>query len=336
MKATTEHFPTDTEPDVLHLCETEIPVTPDPETEPEEKDLQDVEELEAVIETEDIQTFCVDTLREYFNNIGAVALLTPQQETEMAKRAEAGDEYAKECLINANLRLVVSIAKRYKGHGLDLQDLIQEGNLGLLKAIEKFDYKKGFKFSTYATWWIKQGITRAIADQGRTVRLPVHMSESINKIKRTAHRLLAELDREPTIAEIASAMHDGDERWTQARILEYLRLSETAVSLSMPVGEENDSSLEDFIQSEQDDVEEIAEHKALKEQLRTIIDQLPEREADILRLRFGFDSDHIHTLEEIGQQYGLTRERIRQIEAKALKKLKKPKYRKVLRDFANI
>lgn len=337
MESTTENFETDTESeDILCLDEDDSQdIAIATSEEPSEEDLQSTDEEAEALLLAPTDAPSLDTLHEYFKNIGAVPLLTNEQELDIAKKIEAGDSYAKECLINANLRLVVNIAKHYTGHGLDLQDLIQEGNLGLMKAIEKFDYKKGFKFSTYATWWIKQGITRAIADQGRTVRMPVHISESISKIKRTAKQLLAEYGREPTIKEIAEQMSIADEKWTETRINEYLKLSEVPVSLSTPVGEEGDSYLEDFVQSEVGNAEEVAEANALSEQLNKLIDNLSVREAEILRLRFGFNGNRVHTLEEIGQMYNLTRERIRQIEAKALRKLKNPKHMKVLREFVN-
>lgn len=334
METTAENLETDMEPDILCLNEDETPETTIiTGQEPSEEDLQSIDETENEIVITPTNAPYLDTLHEYFKNIGAVPLLTAEQELDIAKRIEAGDSYAKECLINANLRLVVNIAKHYAGHGLDLQDLIQEGNLGLMKAIEKFDYKKGFKFSTYATWWIKQGITRALADQGRTVRIPVHMSENINKIKRTSKNLLAEYGREPTIKEIADEMSLINDKWTESRVIECLRINEIPVSLSTPVGEEGDSYLEDFVQSEIGNVEEMAEANALSDQIKKMIGKLPEREAEILRLRFGLDGNKIHTLEEIGQMYNLTRERIRQIEAKALRKLKNPKQSKLLKDF---
>ncbi|MBE3574106.1 MAG: RNA polymerase sigma factor RpoD [Firmicutes bacterium] len=270
-----------------------------------------------------------DPVRMYLKEIGRVPLLTPQEEVELAKRIEAGDEEAKRRLTEANLRLVVSIAKRYVGRGMLFLDLIQEGNLGLLKAVEKFDYRKGYKFSTYATWWIRQAITRAIADQARTIRIPVHMVETINKLIRVHRQLLQELGRDPTPEEIAKEMGMPVER-----VREIQKVAQEPVSLETPIGEEEDSHLGDFIPD--DDAPAPAERAAfhlLKEQLEDVLDTLNPREERVLRLRFGLDDGRTRTLEEVGQAFGVTRERIRQIEAKALRKLRHPSRSRKLKDF---
>ena len=270
-----------------------------------------------------------DPVRMYLKEIGRVPLLTAEEEIELAKRMEEGDEDAKRRLIEANLRLVVSIAKKYVGRGMLFLDLIQEGNLGLIKAVEKFDYRKGYKFSTYATWWIRQAITRAIADQARTIRIPVHMVETINKLIRISRQLLQELGREPTPEEIADEMGIPVER-----VREIMKIAQEPVSLETPIGEEEDSHLGDFI--EDDDVPapaEAASFQLLKEQLVEVLDTLTEREQKVLRLRFGLDDGRARTLEEVGQVFGVTRERIRQIEAKALRKLRHPSRSKKLKDF---
>ncbi len=270
-----------------------------------------------------------DPVRMYLKEIGRVPLLTAEQEIEYAKRIEEGDEEAKRRLAEANLRLVVSIAKRYVGRGMQLLDLIQEGNLGLIKAVEKFDYRKGFKFSTYATWWIRQAITRPIADQARTIRIPVHMVETINKLTRVSRQLLQELGRAPQPEEIAAEMDLPVER-----VREIMKIAQEPVSLETPIGEEEDSHLGDFIE-DQDALApaEAASFTMLREQLSSVLESLTPREQQVLRLRFGLDDGRTRTLEEVGQVFGVTRERIRQIEAKALRKLRHPSRSKKLKDF---
>ena len=270
-----------------------------------------------------------DPVRMYLKEIGRIPLLTPEEEIELAKRMEKGDEEAKKQLSEANLRLTVSIAKRYSGRGMQFLDLIQEGNLGLIKAVEKFDYRKGYKFSTYATWWIRQAITRAIADQARTIRIPVHMVETMNRVNRTSRRLLQEYGREPTPEEIAKATSIPIER-----VLEISKISQEPVSLETPIGEEEDSHLGDFIQDEHIPVPaDEATHTLLREQLEMVMDTLSEREQKVLALRFGLEDGKPHTLEEVGREFQVTRERIRQIEAKALRKLRHPTRSRKLRDF---
>lgn len=270
-----------------------------------------------------------DPVRMYLKEIGRVPLLSAEEEVELAKRIEAGDEQARRELAEANLRLVVSIAKRYVGRGMLFLDLIQEGNLGLLKAVEKFDYSKGFKFSTYATWWIRQAITRAIADQARTIRIPVHMVETINKLIRVSRQLLQELGREPLPAEIAERMG-----LTEERVREIMKIAQEPVSLETPIGEEEDSHLGDFIEDQEAQAPaDAASFMLLKEQLEDVLDSLTPREEKVLRLRFGLDDGRARTLEEVGQEFGVTRERIRQIEAKALRKLRHPSRSKKLKDF---
>lgn len=270
-----------------------------------------------------------DPVRMYLKEIGKVPLLSAEREIELAQRMEEGDEEAKKELAEANLRLVVSIAKRYVGRGMLFLDLIQEGNLGLIKAVEKFDYHKGYKFSTYATWWIRQAITRAIADQARTIRIPVHMVETINKLIRVSRQLLQELGREPTPEEIAKELDMPVDR-----VREILKISQEPVSLETPIGEEEDSHLGDFIQDDNVPVPaEAAAQTLLKEQLDEVLDTLTEREQKVLRLRFGMNDGRARTLEEVGKEFDVTRERIRQIEAKALRKLKNPNRCKRLRDF---
>jgi RNA polymerase primary sigma factor len=265
----------------------------------------------------------------YLKEIGKVALLTAEEEVELAKRMEAGDEAAKRKLVEANLRLVVSIAKRYVGRGMLFLDLIQEGNLGLIKAVEKFDYEKGFKFSTYATWWIRQAITRAIADQARTIRIPVHMVETINKLIRVSRQLLQELGREPTPEEIAKEMNIPEDK-----VREIMKIAQEPVSLETPIGEEEDSHLGDFIPDEEALApSEAAAFTLLKEQLMDVLDTLTDREEKVLRLRFGLDDGRARTLEEVGKVFDVTRERIRQIEAKALRKLRHPSRSKKLKDY---
>lgn len=270
-----------------------------------------------------------DPVRMYLKEIGKVPLLTAEEEIELAQRMEKGDEAAKKRLAEANLRLVVSIAKRYVGRGMLFLDLIQEGNLGLIKAVEKFDYRKGYKFSTYATWWIRQAITRAIADQARTIRIPVHMVETINKLIRVSRQLLQELGREPTPDEIAEKMD-----LTSERVREILKISQEPVSLETPIGKEEDSHLGDFIQDDNVPVPaDAAAFTMLREQLEEVFDTLTDREQKVLRLRFGLDDGRARTLEEVGKEFNVTRERIRQIEAKALRKLRHPSRSRKLRDY---
>jgi len=270
-----------------------------------------------------------DPVRMYLKEIGRVPLLSAEEEIQLAKRMEQGDEEAKRRLAEANLRLVVSIAKRYVGRGMLFLDLIQEGNLGLIKAVEKFDYEKGFKFSTYATWWIRQAITRAIADQARTIRIPVHMVETINKLIRVSRQLLQELGREPAPEEIAKVMDIPVER-----VREIMKIAQEPVSLETPIGEEEDSHLGDFIPDEDAPAPaEAASFILLKEQLEEVLETLTPREEKVLRLRFGLDDGRTRTLEEVGQEFGVTRERIRQIEAKALRKLRHPSRSKKLKDY---
>ena len=270
-----------------------------------------------------------DPVRMYLKEIGKVPLLSAEREIELAQRMEEGDEEAKKELAEANLRLVVSIAKRYVGRGMLFLDLIQEGNLGLIKAVEKFDYHKGYKFSTYATWWIRQAITRAIADQARTIRIPVHMVETINKLIRVSRQLLQELGREPTPEEIAKELDMPVER-----VREILKISQEPVSLETPIGEEEDSHLGDFIQDEDSPApHDAASYTMLREQLEEVMNTLTPREAKVLKLRFGLEDGKSRTLEEVGKEFNVTRERIRQIEAKALRKLRHPSRSKKLRDY---
>ncbi|MBC7338589.1 MAG: RNA polymerase sigma factor RpoD [Firmicutes bacterium] len=270
-----------------------------------------------------------DPVRMYLKEIGRVPLLTAEEEVELAKRIEQGDEEARRRLAEANLRLVVSIAKKYVGRGMLFLDLIQEGNLGLIKAVEKFDYRKGYKFSTYATWWIRQAITRAIADQARTIRIPVHMVETINKLIRVSRQLLQELGRDPLPEELAAEMDIPVER-----VREIQKIAQEPVSLETPIGEEEDSHLGDFIEDEEAPAPaDAASYLLLREQLDEVLDTLSPRERDVLRLRFGLDDGRPRTLEEVGQIFKVTRERIRQIEAKALRKLRHPSRSKKLKDF---
>ena len=270
-----------------------------------------------------------DPVRMYLKEIGKVPLLSPDDEIELAKKIELGDEEAKKKLAESNLRLVVSIAKRYAGRGMQLLDLIQEGNLGLIKAVEKFDYRKGYKFSTYATWWIRQAITRAIADQARTIRIPVHMVETINRLVRTQRQLVQKLGREATPEELAKELDMPVER-----VREIMKISQDPVSLETPIGEEEDSHLGDFIQDNNVEVPaDAATYTLLHEQLMDVLSTLTEREQKVLRLRFGLDDGRPRTLEEVGRQFNVTRERIRQIEAMALRKLRHPSRSKILKDY---
>lgn len=282
---------------------------------------------EAVGDLEDLPLS--DPVRMYLREIGKISLLTPPQEVELAKRVEAGDPTAKMALVEANLRLVVSIAKKYIGRGMLFLDLIQEGNLGLIRAVEKFDYRKGYKFSTYATWWIRQAITRAIADQARTIRIPVHMVETINKLIRISRQLVQRLGREPSAEEIAKEMDIAPDR-----VEEIQRIAQEPVSLETPIGEEEDSQLGDFLEDKDlPSPEDAAASQLLREQLEGMLEDLTDREKQVLRLRFGLEDGHPYTLEEVGRRFGVTRERIRQIEAKALRKLRHPSRSKKLRDF---
>ena len=297
-------------------------------TEDDFKSVEEEEEIELDLSIPD-DVGIDDPVRMYLKEIGRVPLLKADEEVELAKRMQEGDEEAKNQLAEANLRLVVSIAKRYVGRGMLFLDLIQEGNLGLLKAVEKFDYKKGFKFSTYATWWIRQAITRAIADQARTIRIPVHMVETINKLVRVSRQLLQELGTDPTPEQIGAVMDLAPDR-----VREIQKVAQEPVSLETPIGEEEDSHLGDFIEDEDAPApDEAASYILLKEQLEEVLETLTPREAKVLRLRFGLDDGRTRTLEEVGREFKVTRERIRQIEAKALRKLRHPSRSKRLRDF---
>ena len=272
-----------------------------------------------------------DPVRMYLKEIGKIKLLTPEEELALAKRMAEGDEEAHKRMSEANLRLVVSIAKRYVGRGMQLLDLIQEGNLGLMKAVEKFDYTKGYKFSTYATWWIRQSITRAIADLARTIRIPVHMVETINRVLRTSHSMVQSLGREPTTEEVAQELH-----MEVSKVEEIMKIAQEPVSLETPVGEEEDSHLGDFLpDSDASQPPEEASHTLLHEQLEDVLATLTPREQQVLRMRFGLQDGKPHTLEEVGKEFDVTRERIRQIESKALRKLRHPSRSKKLRDFLN-
>ena len=302
----------------------------------EEPDLEDLEEVED-IKLEDIETMNFDGIsvddpvRMYLREIGKIPLLTFEEEATLAREAMEGSEEAKQRLSESNLRLVVSIAKKYVGRGMLFLDLIQEGNMGLIKAVEKFDYTKGYKFSTYATWWIRQAITRAIADQARTIRIPVHMVETINKLIRTSRHLLQQLGREPTPQEIADEMEIPLEK-----VMEIQKIAQDPVSLETPIGEEDDSHLGDFIQDEDSPApQDSAAYTLLREQLNEVMDTLTPREAKVLKLRFGLEDGRPRTLEEVGREFMVTRERIRQIEAKALRKLRHPSRSKKLRDYMN-
>ena len=298
----------------------------------------DVEDFEKELEDEDIDLNAIDILegvgtedpvRMYLKEIGTVALLSGEEELELAKRKQDGDEYAKQKLIEANLRLVVSIAKRYTGRGMSFLDLVQEGNLGLIKGVEKFDYTKGFKLSTYATWWIRQSVTRALADQARTIRVPVHMVETINKMSKMQRKLTLELGYEPTVAELAEALE-----MTEEKVMEIMQIAREPASLETPIGEEDDSNLGDFVAdanvvSPEGNVESVM----LREHIDTLLSELKERERQVILLRFGLEDGHPRTLEEVGKEFKVTRERIRQIEAKALRKLRNTVRSKRIRDF---
>jgi RNA polymerase primary sigma factor len=287
----------------------------------------DIEDLDTALSTEGIAID--DPVKVYLKEIGRVPLLTPEEEIDLAVRIKNGDESAKKRLSEANLRLVVSIAKRYLGRGMQFLDLIQEGNLGLIKAVEKFDHTKGFKFSTYATWWIRQAITRAIADQARTIRIPVHMVETINKVKKVSSQLLHTNGHEPTAEEIAAELDMPVDK-----VREIMRVAQEPVSLETPIGEEEDSHLGDFIPDDDAPApQDAASHTLLKEQLADVLDTLTPREEKVLRLRFGLEDGRSRTLEEVGKEFNVTRERIRQIEAKALRKLRHPSRSKKLKDF---
>ena len=299
--------------------------------EPDIEDLENVEEIKLEdMDVSNIEGVSVDDpVRMYLREIGKIPLLSYEEEAELAQRILKGDEEAKQKLAESNLRLVVSIAKKYVGRGMLFLDLIQEGNMGLIKAVEKFDYNKGFKFSTYATWWIRQAITRAIADQARTIRIPVHMVETMNKLIRTSRQLLQQNGREPTPEEIAKEMEISVEK-----VMEIQKIAQDPVSLETPIGEEDDSHLGDFIQDEDSPApQDSAAHTLLREQLEEVMDTLTPREAMVLKLRFGLEDGKARTLEEVGKQFDVTRERIRQIEAKALRKLRHPSRSKKLRDY---
>ena len=299
--------------------------------EPDAEDLEEVEDIDVNdIDVENLEGISIDDpVRMYLREIGKIPLLTYEQELDLAKKVLAGDEIAKQKLAESNLRLVVSIAKKYVGRGMLFLDLIQEGNMGLIKAVEKFDYTKGYKFSTYATWWIRQAITRAIADQARTIRIPVHMVETINRLIRTSRQLLQQNGREPTPEEIAKEMDVSVER-----VLEIQKIAQDPVSLETPIGEEDDSHLGDFIQDEDSpSPQDAASYTMLREQLDEVMSTLTPREAKVLRLRFGLDDGKARTLEEVGREFQVTRERIRQIEAKALRKLRHPSRSKKLKEY---
>ena len=323
-------FDTDQLASIINSCEQlNIEIVDDTATDEtlNDNDLNMTDDLEMTLSTEGIAID--DPVKIYLKEIGRVPLLSPDEETELAKRMAEGDSYAKKRLSEANLRLVVSIAKKYVGRGMQFLDLIQEGNLGLLKAVEKFDYTKGFKFSTYATWWIRQAITRAIADQARTIRIPVHMVETITKVKKVSSQLLHETGHDPSAEEIAEKLEMPAER-----VREIMRIAQDPVSLETPIGEEEDSHLGDFIPD--DDAPAPADAASLmllKEQLNEVLSTLTDREAKVLRLRFGLEDGRSRTLEEVGKEFDVPRERIRQIEAKALRKLRHPSRSKKVKDF---
>ncbi len=312
--------------DVLEVIGSTDALEPSPETLAQEAEAE-------LVDTDAISDSLAltDPVRIYLKEIGRVSLLTQEQEQALARRIEEGDEQAKNQMIEANLRLVVAVAKRYVGRGMQFLDLIQEGNLGLLKAVEKFDYRKGYKFSTYATWWIRQSITRAIADQARTIRIPVHMVETINRVARASHQLVQDYGREPTSAEIAAYLD-----LPLIKVEEIMKLALDPISLETPIGEEDDSHLGDFIQDgDASEPMEAATANSLREQLDKALATLTPREEKVLRLRFGFEDGKAHTLEEVGKEFNVTRERVRQIESKALRRLRHPSKAKALRDFVN-
>ena len=312
------------------LMENGIEVVSDDSGSGEAKKAQDEEENLVLTDEEITKDINInDPVRMYLKEIGRISLLSPEEETELSVRIANGDEFAKNILAESNLRLVVSIAKRYVGRGLLFLDLIQEGNIGLMKAVEKFDYDKGYKFSTYATWWIRQAITRALADQARTIRVPVHMVETINKMARVQRQMTLELNREPSEEELAEKMGI-----TVEKVREVMKISQDPVSLETPIGEEDDSHLGDFIKDERSmSPEEYATNEILKEEIKNVLLTLQEREQEVLELRFGLVDGTSHTLEEVGKKFNVTRERIRQIEAKALRKLRHPSRAKKLKDF---
>ena len=307
----------------------ELDFVEEPENLEELEEIEQSQEVEEVSLTESEGTAYDDPVRMYLKEIGKIPLLSSKEEIELAKRIEEGDEEAKKRLAEANLRLVVSIAKRYVGRGMQFLDLIQEGNMGLIKAVDKFEYQKGYKFSTYATWWIRQAITRAIADQGRTIRIPVHMVETINRVIRTSREMVQRLGREPSEKELAKEV-----QMEEQQIEKILRMAQEPVSLESPIGEEDDSHLGDFIQDEDSpEPHDSAAYTLLKEQLEEVMNTLTPREAKVLKLRFGLEDGKARTLEEVGREFEVTRERIRQIEAKALRKLRHPSRSKKLRDY---
>jgi RNA polymerase primary sigma factor len=315
----------------MNLMELGVDVVDEPKTKVDSSEgeilLPTVASSEEMGDLEDLPLS--DPVRMYLREIGKIPLLTSDDEVKLAKGVESGELSCKDALVEANLRLVVSIAKKYIGRGMLFLDLIQEGNLGLIRAVEKFDYRKGYKFSTYATWWIRQAITRAIADQARTIRIPVHMVETINKLIRVSRQLVQRLGREPTAEEIAAEMEIPSDR-----VEEIQRIAQEPVSLETPIGEEEDSQLGDFLEDKDlPSPEEAAASQILREQLDEMLDDLTDREREVLRLRFGLEDGHAHTLEEVGRRFGVTRERIRQIEAKALRKLRHPSRSKKLKDF---
>ncbi len=320
--------------DVYEYLETnKIDIINLPDTQDDDEEFlsqEDEEEVELLDDADALEGVSLeDPVRMYLKEIGSVRLLLPEEEVELSRRAQAGDQKAKDQIIEANLRLVVSIAKKYVGRGIPFLDLIQEGNMGLIKAVDKFDYAKGFKFSTYATWWIRQSITRGIADKGKVIRVPVHMVETINKTLRMSRTLLQELGREPTSEEIAERLGT-----TKQKVEEALEISRDPVSMDSPIGEEEDSSLGDFIEDENVmSPSESADYQMLKKELMSALDTLTERERKVIELRFGLIDGQARTLEEVGREFKVTRERIRQIEAKALRKLKHPSRSRKLKDF---